>query len=91
MLEFSKDIDILSGIELFSSLWLKFLDSKEEMQEILCTWYGINVDRKQSLQCLVALGEFAHCSKVNWIPLQFVILSSQDLFIPICDVLGIPF
>ena len=49
----------------------------------------IDVYFEQSLQCLIALGEFIHCAKVNWIAALSEVLPGQDLTVPLDDVGGI--
>ena len=49
----------------------------------------IDVYFEQSLQCLIALGEFIHCAKVNWIAALSEVLPCQDLTVPLDDVGGI--
>jgi len=44
---------------------LKVLNLHEEGQELVKTFYNINVDLEESFQSLVALSEFVHSRKVD--------------------------
>ena len=88
VLELGEDAFVLSGVKFGVFLAFKLLNLEEEMNEVVSARRSINIDREYRLQSLVAFGILAHCSIMNWISPERILLG-QDLPIPVNNVLGI--
>lgn len=83
--EFSQNVFVLARVELSFVAALEFLDLKEELCKLLEIWNFIDFNSQDCFNGLVALGELAHGTIVNWIPPPLV-LCCEDLSISVDDV-----
>ena len=58
---------------------LQPLQLEEQRQELIKSLHMVDVYIEQSLQSLIALGEFIHCAIVNGVSSHVQILSGEDL------------
>ena len=61
---------------------------EEEADKLLVSWDFIDLDGKDGFKGLVALGELAHGTIVDRIPVKLVLLS-EDLPVSLNDILGV--
>lgn len=88
MLKFREHVLVFPWVKLLLCCVLKVLDLEEKANEAIEVWCVINVYVQNGVQCLEALGEFAHCTIMNRRS-PIIILLCKYLPEPINDVLGV--
>ena len=86
--KFTQHILVLSWIKFHVFLTLKILNLKEKLLEVISSRNDVNINGQKCLNSLEALGELAHRSIMNWVSLELILLS-ENLLIPIIDILGV--
>lgn len=85
--EFTQYVFILSRIKVgVVSLSLQILQLEEQIDELLVAWHLVDIDGEDGFQRFVALGELAHGSVMDGVPVQLVLLG-QHLTVSLNDVL----
>jgi len=77
MLKLSKNMEVFPGVKLSLLSSFEELQLEEQRQELIIALNNVNVDIKQCLYALEALGELAHGCIVHGVPFMDVLLAKD--------------